>query len=89
LAPDETQWSLWRAVHAHAGVYVILALIFQPLVDQTAFLNAIKWLARLGVPIGLFGLTFVHGFRWIMYIGFVCLTVTGIGLLRNLRSVTQ
>jgi hypothetical protein len=37
----------------------------------------------------LFGLTFVHGFRWIMYIGFVCLTVTGIGLLRNLRSVTQ
>ena len=96
MAPDETQWSLWRAVHAHAGVYVILALIFQPLVDQTAFLNAVKWLARLGapiaslvVPICLFGLTFVHGFRWIMYIGFVCLTVTGIGLLRNLRSVTQ
>jgi cbb3-type cytochrome oxidase subunit 1 len=84
LALDETQWSLWRAVHAHAGVYVILALIFQPLVDQTA---------SLVVPIGLFGLAFVHGFRWIMYIGIVCLTVsmllTGIGLLWNLRPVVQ
>jgi hypothetical protein len=42
LALDEAQWSLWRAGHAHAGAYVILALILQPLVDQTAFSNWVK-----------------------------------------------
>jgi hypothetical protein len=31
LARDETQWSLWYAGHAPAGVYVISALILQPL----------------------------------------------------------
>jgi hypothetical protein len=80
LAHDETQWSLWRAGNAHAVVYVILVLILQPLVDQTAFSNSIKWVARLGapiasvvVPIGFFGLAFLPG----------------IGLLRNLRPVAQ
>jgi len=98
LTLDETQWSLWRAGHAHAGVYVILALVLQPLVDQTAFSNPVKWVARLGAPIasvvvpaGFFGLAFVPGFRWVMYTGILCLAVsmllTGIGLLRNLRSV--
>jgi hypothetical protein len=36
LTLDDTQWALWRAGHAHAGVYVILSLVLQPLVDQTA-----------------------------------------------------
>jgi len=98
LTLDDRQWSLWRAGHAHAGVYAILALVLQPLVDQTAFSNSVKWVARLGapiasvvVPIGFFGLAFVPDFRWVMYIGIFCLAVsmllTGIGLLRNLRPV--
>ncbi|MDZ7786787.1 MAG: hypothetical protein U5K73_01195 [Halofilum sp. (in: g-proteobacteria)] len=98
LVLDEKQWALWRAGHAHAGVYVILALILQPLVDQTAFSGSVKWVARLGAPIAsvvvpgaFFGLAFVPGFRWVMYIGIVCLAVsmllTGIGLLRNLRPL--
>lgn len=97
LTLSETQSSLWRAGHAHAGVYVILALILQPLVDQTAFSNSVKWVARLGapfasviVPVGFFGLAFLPSFKWVMYIGIFCLAVsmllTGIGLLRNLRS---
>lgn len=97
LALDETQWSLWRAGHAHAGVYVILALILQPLVDQTAFSNVIRWIARLGAPIaavvvpaGFFGVAFMPGFRWVMYLGIACLAasmlLTGIGLLRNRHS---
>jgi hypothetical protein len=51
LALDEIQWSLWRAGNAHAGVYVMLVLILQPLVDQTAFSNSVKWVVRLGAPI--------------------------------------
>jgi hypothetical protein len=100
LSLNETQWSLWRAGHAHAGVYVVLALILQPLVDQTVFSNSVKWVARLGAPIasvlvpaGFFGLAFLPEFRWVMYIGIVCLAVsmllTGVGLLRNRHPVAQ
>lgn len=96
LSLNETQWSLWRAGHAHAGVYALLALIIQPLVDQTALSSAMRWIARLGAPIasvvvpaGFFGLAFLPEFRWLMYIGVFCLAVsmllTGVGLLRNLR----
>lgn len=97
ISLDEAQWSLWRAGHAHAGVYVVLALILQPLVDQTTFSTSIKWIARLGAPIasivvpaGFFGLAFLAGFRWLMYIGIGCLAIsmllTGIGLLKNYRT---
>ena len=93
---NETQWSLWRAGHAHAGVYVILSLILQPLVDQTALSNSTKWVARLGapaasiiVPAGFFGLAFISGFKWVIYCGIICLAasmlLTGFGLLKNLR----
>lgn len=98
LQLDETQRSLWRAGHAHAGVYVILSLILQPLVDQTAFSNSIKWSARLGapaasilLPAGFFGLAFIASFKWLIYIGIICLAtsmlLTGIGLLKSLNTV--
>lgn len=100
LELNETQRSLWRAGHAHAGVYVILSLILQPLVDQTAFSNSIKWLARLGAPVasiilpaGLFGLAFLEGFKWLVYIGIICLATSmllaGIGLLKNLNPTPE
>jgi len=93
---DETQWALWRAGHAHAGVIVILSLILQPLVDCTAFSNSTKWVARLGAPIasvvlpaGFFGLAFIAGFKWLIYLGIILLAasmlLTGIGLLKNLK----
>lgn len=98
LQLDDTQQSLWRAGHAHAGVFVILSLILQPLVDQTAFSNSVKWVARLGapaasviLPAGFFGLAFISNFKWLIYIGIICLAIsmllTGIGLLKNLRPV--
>ena len=94
---NEHQYTMWRAGHAHAGVYVILGLLLQPLVDQTNLSSSLKWVARLGapiasivVPIGFFGLAFFSGFRWVMYIGIACLgasmLLTGVGLLRNRRS---
>jgi len=100
LELDATQWALWRAGHAHAGVYVILALILQPLVDQTALSNGFKWLARLGapaasiiLPAGFFGLAFIPGFKWLIYLGIICLAISmllaGIGLLKNLRPASE
>ena len=96
LELNETQWALWRAGHAHAGVIVILSLILQPLVDNTAFSNGTKWVARSCAPIasvvlpaGFFGVAFVAGFKWLMYTGIILLAVsmllTGIGLLKNLQ----
>ena len=100
LELNETQRALWRAGHAHAGVFVILSLIMQPLVDQTALSDTAKWLARLGapaasvlMPAGFFGLAFLPVFKWAIYLGTLCLAasmlIVGIGLLRNLRPTDK
>jgi len=94
---NETQRALWRAGHAHAGVLVIFSLILQPLVDNTAFSNSIKWIARscapaasVILPVGFFGLAFVAGFKWVMYAGIALLAISmllvGVGLLKNSRT---
>ncbi|MFB6285351.1 MAG: hypothetical protein ABEK03_02070 [Candidatus Bipolaricaulia bacterium] len=31
---DETQWALWRAGHAHAGVWLLFSLVIQVLLDS-------------------------------------------------------
>ncbi len=94
---DETQWALWRAGHAHAGVWVILSLVMQVLIDSTRLSPSMMWLARISAPVaavtvsgGFFGLAFFPEFRWLLYFGglslFVALVLTGVGLLRNLRT---
>ncbi|HTO77390.1 MAG TPA: hypothetical protein VMQ61_15055 [Thermoanaerobaculia bacterium] len=42
---------LWRAGHAHAGVYLVLSLVLLRYVDEAMLPPAAKWLARTGVPI--------------------------------------
>ena len=42
---------LWRAGHAHAGVFLILSLILLRYVDETRLSGGWLWLARAGVPI--------------------------------------
>lgn len=42
---------LWRAGHAHAGVYLILALVMLRYVDEAMLSPLWKWLARTGTPI--------------------------------------
>ena len=90
----ETQSALWRAGHAHAGVWVILSLVIQVMVDGARLPDALDWTARLGAPVaavatsgGFFGLAFAPAFRWVLYLGGVSLAVsvvlTGVGLLRN------
>lgn len=89
----DTQYALWRAGHAHAGVLLIFSLILQPLVDQVSFRNSIRWMARLGVPTasivmpaGFFGLAFVDEFKWLIYTGatfiLISMVLTGTGLIR-------
>jgi hypothetical protein len=42
---------LWRAGHAHAGVYLVLALVALRYVDEAALSRGWKWVARLGAPV--------------------------------------
>lgn len=42
---------LFRAGHAHAGVYLILSLVILRYVDDAALSPGWKWLARVGAPV--------------------------------------
>jgi hypothetical protein len=94
LSLSESQWALWRAGHAHAGVLLILSLILQPLVDAIELSTIGEWTARLGAPAasilmsgGFFGLAFIPAFQWLIYVGAGCLLasvlVAGIGLIKD------
>jgi hypothetical protein len=91
---DETQWALFRAGHAHAGVWTILSLILHVLLDGAALSRGSRLLARFGAPVGaislsggFFGLAFMPGFRFLVYMGAagmaVAVVLTAIGLLRK------
>jgi|SRR5471032_1833691 hypothetical protein len=91
---DPTQSALFRAGHAHAGVWIVFSLVIQLLLDSASLSGGLKWLARIGAPLaaitvsgGFFGLAFFPDFRWLIYFGGGCLTVvvllTGVGLLRR------
>jgi hypothetical protein len=53
--------NLFRAGHAHAGVWIVFALVAMLLVDQTDFSEPLKWVIRLAfavapilMPLGFF-----------------------------------
>jgi len=94
---DETQWALWRAGHAHAGVWTILSLLLQIFLDSAELSAATKWLARVCAPLaavclaaGFFGLAVSASFRWLVYLGVLsmlaALLLTVLGLIRGLRA---
>lgn len=45
------QQSFFRAGHAHAGIFLILGLLAQVLVDATTLTGAAEWVARSFVPL--------------------------------------
>ena len=51
LKPSPLQISFFRARHAHAGVLVILSLVCEIFVGQTALSPGSAWFVRLGVPL--------------------------------------
>lgn len=94
---NETQWALWRAGHAHAGVWTILSVLVQVLLDSTRLSTALTWLARICAPISavafsgaLFGLAFFASFSTLLYLGIVLMLIalltTGVGLLRGVGA---
>ena len=94
LALDDTQWALFRAGHAHAGVWIVFSLVIQLLLDSATLPAGFKWLARISAPLaavgisgGFFGIAFLPAFRWLLYSGAALLAVAvilaGIGLLRR------
>ena len=42
---------LFRAGHAHAGVYLVLSLVMLRYVDEAALGAGWKWIARVGAPV--------------------------------------
>jgi len=50
-ADNPLRQNLWRAGHAHAGVYLVLSLVMLRYVDEAALSSFWKWLARSGAPI--------------------------------------
>jgi hypothetical protein len=50
-ADNPMRHDLWRAGHAHAGVYLVLSMVMLRYVDEAALSPFWKWLARIGAPI--------------------------------------
>lgn len=48
---NQIRQDLWRAGHAHAGVYLILSLVLLPYVDEATLSSFWRWVARLGAPV--------------------------------------
>src|SRR5262252_8839482 len=100
LALDQTQWALFRAGHAHAGVWVVLSLVIQILLDSATLSSWLKWIARIAAPLAavaissaFFGLAYNSGFVALLYFGGACLVLvvllSGIGLLRTPNIASQ
>ena len=49
-ADNPLRHDLWRAGHAHAGVYLVLSLVMLRYVDEASLSSGWKWVARLGAP---------------------------------------
>lgn len=91
------QTTFARAMHAHAGVLVILSLVCLVLADAAGLTGLFGWLGRIGVPLAAillpagFALTTFIGkgepkrFLWLILAGGVSLAIgvvsIGIGLL--------
>ena len=50
-ADNPLRHDLWRAGHAHAGIYLILSLVMLRYVDEAELPPLWAWLARTGAPI--------------------------------------
>jgi hypothetical protein len=50
-ADNPMRHDLWRAGHAHAGVYLVLSLVMLRYVDEALLSPFWKWLARSGAPL--------------------------------------
>jgi hypothetical protein len=93
---NDMQWALWRAGHAHAGVWTMLSLLLQIFLDAARLSVSAKWIARICAPLaavflsaGFFGVSVSASFRWLIYFGVLsmltALLLTAFGLIHDLR----
>jgi len=86
------QMALFRAGHAHAGVWIVLSLVIQILLDSARVVGVLRVLARFAAPLGavilsggFFGLAFSPFFSRLIYAGAglmaFAVLVTGFGLI--------
>jgi hypothetical protein len=47
---NDLRQDLWRAGHAHAGVWLVLSLVALRYVDDATLSEGMKWLVRLAFP---------------------------------------
>lgn len=90
---SDSQISLYRAGHAHAGVLTLLALLLEILTEYAALPLGLVWpvrVAAIAAPLlvsgGFFGIAHARGMKVVLYIGVILLVATtltvGIGLIR-------
>jgi hypothetical protein len=49
-AQNELRQDLWRAGHAHAGVWLVLSLVALRYVDEATLSEIMRWVVRLAFP---------------------------------------
>src|SRR5919206_4433650 len=47
---NELRQDLWRAGHAHAGVWLVLSLVALRYVDEASLSERMKWVVRVAFP---------------------------------------
>jgi hypothetical protein len=89
---NQLRQDLWRAGHAHAGVWLILSLVALRYVDEANLSNTMKWVVRGSIPLAAIlvpAAFFLSVLRliYLAYVGAVLLAVgilvLGIGLVRR------
>ena len=50
-AQNDLRQDLWRAGHAHAGVWLVLSLVTLRYVDEASLSEGLRWVVRLAFPI--------------------------------------
>ncbi len=88
---NQLRQDLWRAVHAHAGVLLILSLVMLRDVDEARLSNGLQWVARLAAPTAAILLPVAYFFsvltpdatkpNGLIYLAYAGAAVLAIGLL--------
>jgi uncharacterized membrane protein len=88
---NDLRQDLWRAGHAHAGVWLVLSLVALRYVDEATLSEGTKWLVRLAFPAAaiLMPLAFFLSVlspeatepNAMIYMAYVAGIVLGVGLL--------
>jgi hypothetical protein len=85
---------LFRAGHAHAGVWVVFSLLLQLVLDSATLPARLEWLACISAPLAAVGIssgfvdsTSIPAFQWLLYCRAALLSVAvilaDVGLLRR------